>query len=365
MKIKDLLGFFELYAPSMIQESYDNSGLAIGNPNNEINSGLICLDITEEIIEEAIQDKHDIVISHHPVIFTGLKKITGKSSIERIVLKAIKNDIAILSLHTNLDNVLNGVNGINAEKLGLKNPEILKPKEGLLKKLVTFCPIDKADQVREAIFSSGAGHIGSYDNCSFNLFGTGSFRGDDSTNPYLGEKGSIHFEDEVRIETIYPVYKEKEILRTLFEAHPYEEVAYDLYPLTNAFNKIGAGIIGELPERMDEKNFLELLKKAFKVKVIKHSKFLNKKISKVAFCGGSGSFLINDAKAKAADVFVSGDIKYHQFFDAEDKILIVDIGHYQSEQYTKELIFSIINKKFTNFALRISESITNAIDYYI
>ncbi len=365
MKIKYLLELFELYAPSFLQESYDNSGLLLGNPGSGIKSGLVCLDITEEIIDEAITNKDDIIISHHPLIFEGLKRITGKNSIERIILKAVKNDIAILSLHTNLDNVLRGVNGINAEKMGLLNIEILKPKEGLLKKLVAFCPKDNVEEVREAIFNAGAGNIGNYDKCSFNIQGTGSFRGDDSTNPYVGKKGSIHYEEEVRIETIYPVYKEKNILDALFQSHPYEEVAYDLYKLTNEFNQAGAGITGELPDTISEKKFLDLLKDTFNLKVIKHSKLLNKDIRKVAYCGGSGSFLINDAIRNGADVFVSGDIKYHQFFEAEDKILIADIGHYESEQYTKELIFRIINKKFPIFALRISESITNAIDYYI
>jgi hypothetical protein len=245
----------------------------------------------------------------------------------------------------------------------LKNRKILAPKKEILRKLVTFCPVDHAEKVRQAIFNAGAGHIGDYDNCSFNAPGTGSFRGSDESNPFVGEKGKLHYEDEVRIETIYPIYLENSILKALFDAHPYEEVAYDIYYLGNKFERVGAGMIGELENEMNETDFLNMLKQRFNSACVRHSKLLNKQIKKVAVCGGSGSFLIRDAKNAGADIFITGDVKYHDFFEADGKIVIADIGHYESEQFAKDLIYSILNKKFSNFAVLISELNTNSVNY--
>ncbi len=363
MIINDLVKSLENLAPLSLQESYDNSGLLIGNLNAEIQKVLITLDVTEAVLQEAIEKNCNLIISHHPVIFKGLKSITGKNATERIVEIAIKNDIAIYAIHTNLDNVDQGVNSILCDKLGLKNKRILAPGKGLLRKLVTFCPVDDAEKVRTALFEAGAGHIGNYDSCSFNTSGTGSFRGSEITNPYVGEKGMLHYENEFRIETIYPVYKEKEILEALFTSHPYEEVAYDIYLLQNEFTTTGSGMIGEPEIPMDEKEFLLSVKKITGAGCIRHSSFLGKEIKKVAVCGGSGSFLIPDAIRAGADIFITADVKYHNFFDAENKMVIADVGHFESEQFAKELIYHVLIENFPNFATLISEINTNSVNY--
>lgn len=363
MLINDVIQTLEELAPPFLQESYDNAGLLVGNQSKALSGVLITLDVTEKIITEAIDKNCNLIVAHHPIIFKGLKSITGKNSIERIVETAIKNDIAIYAIHTNLDNVDEGVNSILCDKLGLVNRRILAPKGDLLRKLVTFCPMSNAEEVRKAIFEAGAGHIGNYDSCSFYTPGTGSFRGLDDSNPYVGEKGKLHYEEEIRIETIYPVYKEKMILNALFSAHPYEEVAYDIYMLGNEFAKVGAGMFGELENEMDAIEFLKKVKEITNIPCVKHSEVLAKKVKRVAVCGGSGSFLINDAKRAGADIFISGDVKYHDFFEAESKIIIADIGHYESEQFAKELIYNVLNKKFSTFAVLISENSTNSVNY--
>jgi len=363
MKIKEIINPLDQAAPIYLQESYDNSGLLVGDPEAIVEKVLISLDLTEEVLEEALNKQCNLIISHHPVIFKGLKSITGKNPTERIVTKAIKNDIGIYSFHTNLDNIEEGVNSILCKKLGLKNKKILSPKKELLRKLVTFCPEDNAEEVRTTIFNAGAGYIGNYDSCSFNSPGTGSFKGSEDTDPYVGEKGKLHYENEIRIETIYPVYKEKGVLNALFATHPYEEVAYDIYHLGNEFSKVGAGMIAETENEMDENEFLAKVKKITQSGCIRHSGLLGNKIKKVAVCGGSGSFLIRDAIRAGADIFLSGDIKYHDFFEADKKIVIADIGHYESEQFVKELIYKILNKKFPTFAVLISEMNTNSVNY--
>jgi len=363
MQLQEITKELERLAPLPYQESYDNAGLLIGKPNQEISGVLITLDVTEAVLKEAQSKKCNLIIAHHPLIFKGLKSITGRNSIERIVEDAIKNNIAIYAIHTNLDNVDGGVNDILSKKIGLINTRILYPKPDLLRKLVTFCPTNYAEKVREAIFSAGAGEIGNYYNCSYNSEGEGTFRGSENTSPFVGEKGKLHFEKELRIETIYPAYKEKAIVSALKNAHPYEEVAYDLYPLANEFNGVGAGMIGELENELDETVFLENLKNITGTTVIKHSGFLGKKIKKVAVCGGSGSFLINIALGQKADLFITGDIKYHEFQQAEGKMIIADVGHYESEQFAKELIYRILIKKFSNFAVLISEINTNTVNY--
>ncbi len=363
MRIKDIVKPLEEIAPVCLQESYDNSGLQIGYPDQEADKVLITLDITDEVVEEAIQKGCKLIISHHPLIFTGLKKITGKNYTERLVSKIIKNDIAVYAAHTNLDNAAQGINEILGKKLGLINLKILHPKKDLLRKLVTFCPTEHAEKVRTALFTAGAGHIGNYDSCSFNTPGTGSFRGLENSNPFTGETGKLHFENEIRIETIYPIYKEQDILKALFSSHPYEEVAYDIYPLNNTFSRVGAGMIGELEREADEIEFLKIIKKTIGAKIIRHSGLTGNKIRKVALCGGSGSFLIPEAVKAGADIYITGDIKYHDFFDAEKKILIADAGHFETEQFAKELIYSILIKNFPTFAVLISEINTNPISY--
>lgn len=365
MQIKHITQYIESIAPLPFQESYDNCGLIIGHPEDEISGVLITLDITEEIVDEAIIRKLNLIVAHHPIIFGGLKKLNGKNYIERCVAKAIKNDIAIYAAHTNLDGVFGGVNSKICEKLQLQNCRMLIPMQNFLKKLVTFVPLNDAEKVRQALFAAGAGNIGNYDSCSFNQSGLGSFKGNDQTNPYIGKKNQLHFEEETRIETIFPKHIQNKVIQALLEAHPYEEVAYDIYPLDNDFTQGGTGMIGELAEPMNELDFLKNLKEIFNCQVVKHTQLLGKPIRKVAVCGGSGSSFLNKAIAQNADIYISGDFKYHQFFDAEQQIIIADIGHYESEQFTKEVFYELLTKKIPKFAVHLSEISTNPVNYLI
>lgn len=363
MKLKQITDYLEKIAPLSLQEQYDNSGLITGDAAAEVSQALVCIDCTEEVLEEAIQKGCELLISHHPVIFKGLKKLTGATYSERALIKAIQNRIAIYAMHTNLDNVQGGVNAMLCEKIGLINCRTLLPKKNVLKKLFTFCPPDKADEVRQALFAAGCGQIGEYDECSFNTEGFGTFHAPGNTNPYVGKKNKQNKEQEIRIESVYPVHAEREVLKALFASHPYDEVAYDIVALENSSRKIGAGMIGELKEEHDEMDFLKEVKANMNTACIRHTKPLGRKVKKVAVCGGSGSFLLQDAISSGADVFITSDLKYHQFFDAEDKILIADIGHYESEQFTKELIARFLKEKFSTFAVHLSEINTNPVNY--
>ncbi|WP_256010894.1 Nif3-like dinuclear metal center hexameric protein [Desertivirga xinjiangensis] len=365
MKLSELTSYLEEIAPLAYQEDYDNSGLIIGDPDAEITSALISLDCTEAVVDEAIEKNCGLIISHHPIVFKGLKKFNGNTYVERVVMKALKHDIALYAIHTNFDHVLDGVNSMICDKLGLKNCTVLSPKTGLLKKLVTFCPLSHAEIVSDALFSAGAGSIGRYSECSFNTEGIGTFKAGSNTDPYVGEKGIRHQESEISIETIYPSSIERKVLQALFQAHPYEEVAYDLYPLSNGFQEVGAGMLGHLDAEMPEADFLQLVKKNLHATVVRHTAVRNKAVRKVAVCGGAGSFLLKQAISAGADVFVTSDYKYHEFFDAEGKIIIADVGHFESEQFTQQLLFDIIRKKFANFALHLTTVNTNPINYLI
>lgn len=371
MKINKVTAILDKLSPLAYAEDFDNTGLLVGNPEAELSGILVTLDTLEDVVDEAIAKNCNLIVSFHPIIFSGLKKITGKNYVERVVLKAIKNDIAIYSNHTALDNARYGVNDKICEVLGLQNKKILLPKKNTIKKLTTFVPINAIDTVRNALFAKGAGSIGNYDSCSFNIEGEGSFRGNEASNPTLGERGTLHFEKEIQLGVTYPMHLEKNILKALFEAHPYEEVAYEITTLDNVNQHIGMGMIGELEHTLSESDFLNHLKIKMHAKGIRHSKFINKKIKKVAVLGGSGSFAIDAAKAAEADAYVSADFKYHDFFKAEKEILLADIGHYESEQFTKELLYSFLTKKITNFApalsedkIMISEINTNPVSYY-
>ncbi len=363
MKLREITDHLESIAPLAYQESYDNAGLICGHSEMDIKGALICLDSTEDVIDESISLGCNLVIAHHPIVFSGLKKFNGKNYVERVIMKAIKNDIAIYAAHTNLDSVSNGVNAKIAEKLGLSNCRILSPTKNNLKKLITFCPTDKAADVRWALFEAGAGNIGNYSECSFNSEGVGTFKAGNDTNPYIGEQGVQHQEKETKIEVIYPAFLEGRLLKALFKAHPYEEVAYDLIALSNSHQQVGSGMIGELEVECSEMEFLKQVKEKMKAGVVRYTPLTGKKVKTVAICGGSGSFLLKDAIQNGADVFVTADFKYHQFFDAENRIVIADIGHFESEQYTSELFYEILKKKFNTFALHLSKINTNPINY--
>ncbi len=364
MKIQEIIQEIEAFAPLSYQESYDNVGLLVGDAALNCSGVLFSLDCTEAVIDEAIEKKCNLIVSHHPVIFSGLKKINGKNFVERTVLKAIKNDVALYACHTNIDNVIEGVNAKIAEKLNLEKINVLNGKSGTLKKLVTYVPSTHHQTLLNALFEAGAGHIGNYSQCSFNLEGKGTFKGGNNSNPFIGKANTLSIEPEIRIETIFSAYQQSSILATLMANHPYEEVAYDIYGLENKHARIGSGAIAELKEACSEIEFLEQLKGKFGIKTLKHSPFLGKKLKKVAICGGSGKFLMHDAIKAGANVFITGDLKYHDYFEADGKILLVDMGHYESEQFTPEIFYSIITNKFATFAVHLSKVNTNPVNYF-
>lgn len=365
MYIKDVLDHLEILAPTAYQESYDNAGLITGSAAWEVTGILITLDCIEAVVDEAIAKGANLVVAHHPIVFKGLKSITGKNYVERTLLKAIKNDIAIYAIHTNLDNVMMGVNGMIAKKLDLVNVRILVPKKETLTQLVTFVPPSHASSVLDALHQAGAGQIGEYKNCSFQVAGQGRFTPGEHANPMIGKAGESETTDEERIEVLFPTFLERKIIKALKSSHPYEEVAYYLTALANENQAVGAGMIGDLGTPMEGNEFLIYLKSKMNLTVIRHTKPLAEKIQRVAVCGGSGSFLLNSAIQSGAHAFVSADFKYHEFFDADNRIMIADIGHYESEVCTKELLKDYLTKKFSNFAINFSETVTNPISYLI
>jgi dinuclear metal center YbgI/SA1388 family protein len=364
MKIKEVIEYLENIAPLTYQESYDNSGLIIGDDSNEITGVLICLDSTEEVVEEAVLKKCNLIIAHHPIIFGGIKKINSQNYVGRTIVKAIKNNISIYACHTNLDNTKEGVNKKIADKLGLLNLSMLQPKPDTLKKLVVFVPKENAEILKKALFDAGAGEIGNYNNCSFTSTGIGTFKPLVGANPQVGTINKLHQSNEEKVEVVFQVPLQNEVVKAMLGSHPYEEVAYEIYTLSNTNRYIGSGMIGYLPHEIEEVAFLENVKKVMKANCIKHTQLLNKKVLKVAVCGGSGSFLLKNAIAQKADIFITSDFKYHEFFDAEKSIIIADIGHYESEQYTIELIGELLIKKFTTFAIRFTEINTNPVKYF-
>ncbi len=364
MNIKALCDFLESYAPLAYQEDYDNSGLIIGRSETELKKGIVCLDCTEAVVDEAITTGANIIIAHHPIVFGGLKRFTGKSYVERVVMKAIQHDIAIYAIHTNLDNVKLGVNNEIANRIGLQKRQILAPKEGEIRKLTCYCPNEHVGVLRDALFAAGAGQIGNYSECSFTSTGEGTFKPGHRSNAYIGEKGIRHYEPETCIEVIFPQHLQSEIVQNMINHHPYEEVAYQISRIENPNQEVGSGMIGMWEQSGNLEDFLAHCKKQFKTGVIKHTADLGKKIEKVAICGGSGSFLTKVAIAQGADVLFTSDFKYHQFFDAEAKIVLIDVGHYESEQFTMDLLLEIIQNKFPTFALSLTKINTNPVFYY-
>tara|TARA_R110002073_G_scaffold40547_5_gene115041 strand:+ start:143332 stop:144528 length:1197 start_codon:yes stop_codon:yes gene_type:complete len=363
MTVKDITTAIEEIAPIHYAEDFDNVGLLVGSYSTEVTGVLVTLDTLENVIDEAIAEKCNLVVSFHPIIFSGLKKINGNTYIERVVLKAIKHDIAIYAIHTALDNSIKGVSAKMAEMLALDNTEILLPKMGTIKKLTTYVPNNDAEKVRKALFDAGAGAIGNYTDCSFNLQGQGTYRGNENSNPTIGKKGVFHTEGETFVSVLFEKHLERNILQTLFKNHPYEEVAYDIVTTDNAHQHIGMGMVGTLANEMTEQDFLAFLKKQFNLKCIRHSKLLGKPIKKIAVLGGSGSFAIEAAKGVGADIYISSDLKYHEFYKAENQLILADIGHYESEQFTKNLLADYLTKKFLNFAIVLAKSNTNPINY--
>lgn len=359
--IRQITALIEELAPLQLQESYDNAGMQVGDDSLPATGALLCVDVTEEVVDEAIQLGVNLIIAHHPLLFRPLKRIVGSNYVERVVMKALRNDIAIYAAHTNLDAV--AVNHVWAQKLGLSQLQVLQPIRNMLYKLVTYVPIAQADHLKEALFAAGAGTIGAYDCCSFTSNGVGSFRAGDDTHPYCGEKGVIHHEPESRVEVILPAYLKSRIVRALLESHPYEEPAYDLIPIANDYTQAGIGIVGNLSHPVSARQLLQQVKEQTQCSVVRHNTLPDKMVQRIALCGGAGSSLIGAALAAKADVFITGEIGYHQFFGYENQIVLAEIGHYESEQHTKDIFCEVITKKIPNFALYYTTVETNPIKY--
>ncbi|WP_086478001.1 MULTISPECIES: Nif3-like dinuclear metal center hexameric protein [Arenibacter] len=364
MIIKEVIAHLEELAPLGQAEDFDNVGLLVGEYHTPVTGILVTLDTLENVVDEAISKQCNLIVSFHPIIFGGLKKITGANYVERVVLKAIRHNIAIYSMHTALDNSKQGVNAKICEVLAIQEPRILIPKKAFLKKLTTYIPQANAEQLRQALYQAGAGHIGNYSNCSFSLDGTGSYKPNEHANPHLGKIGETHYEQETQINITYTKEKESQILAALFKNHPYEEVAYEIQSLDNTHQHLGMGMYGNLEKPLKEEAFFDIIKEKMNVSCIRHTQLLGKEVQKIAVLGGSGSFAISAAKAVNADVFITSDIKYHQFYEAENKIVLADIGHFETEQFTKNLLVDYLKKKIPNFAISLSESLTNPIKYY-
>jgi len=364
MKIKELVNTLDAFAPLDYAEDFDNVGLIVGDSNNDIKGVLVSLDTTEEIVDEAISKGCNVIVGFHPIIFSGIKKLNPSNYVNRAVIKAIRNDIAIYAIHTALDNAFHGVNDVICSKLGLKSRDILMPQSQTIKKLTTYIPKANAGKLREKLFEVGAGNIGNYSHCSFNIEGQGSFKGEEGSNPVVGQKGKTHYEDEIQINITFAKHLEGKVLKKLFEQHPYEEVAYEIETLDNRNQHIGLGMTGNFEKAINENEFFDLLKNTFGTPVLRHSEKLGKPIQKIAVLGGSGASAIPKAILSGADAFITADLKYHDFFKAENQILLVDIGHYESEQFTKDYLYSFINENFTNFAVVLSNLNTNPVQYY-
>ncbi len=365
MQINEVIKVLEKLAPPAYQEDYDNSGLLTGQPGWECKGVITCLDVTEAVINEAVEKGCNLVVAHHPIIFKGLKKLTGKNYVERTLVSALKHDIAIYAIHTNLDNVKNGVNFRLAEKLGLTDLKILQPRGSRLQKLITFVPMEQAESLRSALFAAGGGTVGNYSECSFNSEGIGTFKAEAGSQPFIGEIGKRHEEKETRVEVIFPAYLQRRIIEAMQEAHPYEVAAYDILRLENSSADVGSGVIGVLDTPLSQVEFFNRVVSVFNIPVIRHTQALGKPFKKVAVCGGAGSFLLPNAIAAGADVFITSDIKYHEFFDAEENLVVADIGHYESEQFTIDLLFDILRQNFPNFAVLKTGVYTNPVSYFI
>lgn len=363
MVVQDVINHLHDLAPLAYAEDFDNVGLLVGDKNQSITGVLITLDTLEAVVDEAIEKGCNLIVSFHPIIFKGLKKLTGKSYVERVVIKAIQHKISIFAIHTALDNAFQGVNSIICDQLNLKNKQILMPQKGTIKKLTTYVPKANANDLRQSLFKAGAGNIGKYDNCSFNAEGIGTYKGNKDSNPVKGERGTLQEEEEIQLSLTFQKHLESKVLKTLFEAHPYEEVAFEITTLENTNQHIGMGMIGELDQAQSEQDFLQFVKDKMKASSVRHSRKLNKPVKKVAVLGGSGGFAIGPAKASGADIFITADLKYHDFFSAENDIVVADIGHYESEQFTKKFLVDYLSKKISNFAIILSNTNTNPVKY--
>lgn len=365
LELAEIIQAIEEVAPISLQENYDNSGLIVGNSQMQISSALLALDCTEEVVLEAINKGCNMVISHHPIVFSGLKRFNGNTYVDRAIQLAIKHDVALYACHTNLDNILhNGVNHEIASKLGLIPQRVLSPKKNTLLKLSVSVPFEYKTAVEQAIFNAGAGHIGNYKDCGFTWTGEGTFTPQAGANPFDGTLNQFSKIEEQKFEVVFPSYLKRKVLDALFFAHPYEEIAHELVALENEVKSIGSGLICQFREPMSQSEFLAHLKKSMELETFKYTRSENKTIHRVAICGGSGAFLISKAKQEKCDAYITSDVKYHEYFDAENDLLLCDIGHFESEKYTVSIFAEILSKKFPNFATIFAHTNTNPVQYY-
>lgn len=363
MKIKEIVSHFESIAPTSLQEKYDNSGLQVGSAEQDIERALICVDCTEDVVNEAVEKNCGLIISHHPLIFDGLKRLTGSDHVQRTILKAIKNDIALYAIHTNLDNVIEGVNGRLADVLGIKAERVIRPMTDRLLKLCVHVPVANFEKVRNALFAAGAGVIGDYSECSFSVKGQGTFKPEEGAEPSTGQIGERESVEELRLEVILFKWRKRQVLAAMNAAHEYEEVAYELVELGNEHLGLGSGLLGSLPEPISEDAFIDLVKSKLMVPFVRHSAKLGTSVQRIAICGGSGSFLLEDAIALGADAFVTADLKYHQFQEPDNQLLMIDAGHYETERSTMQLLRDLMVEKFPKFAIHLTETVSNPIHY--
>jgi dinuclear metal center YbgI/SA1388 family protein len=365
MQVSELVRHIEQLAPPSLQEAYDNAGLIYGNPEMELTGVLIALDATEAVIEEAIRKNCNLVLSHHPIVFSGLKRINEKHYVDRALVKAIRHQIALYACHTNLDNTIHGVNGAIAAAFDLQQVSILAPKSGQFIQLSVYVPNTHLDQVKSALFEAGAGKLGNYAACSFSSTGLGSFTPIEGAQPHIGSLGIHTTVEETKLELIFPVWAQSKVVQALHQAHPYETPAYNLFTINNVNPEIGSGVMGYLPKAISELDWLAQVAKTCQVPVVRHSPLLGKQIEKIAICGGAGSFLIKQAQSLGADALLTADLKYHEFFEANNQILLTDPGHFESEHFTIDLLYKIIQEKFPTFAVLKSSIRTNPVHYYL
>lgn len=367
MLIKEIIDAIESIAPLPLQEEWDNCGVQVGPTDNECTGVMVCVDCTPVVVEEAIAMNCNLIVSHHPLIFGGIKQLTGKTEAERCVINAVTAGLTIYSSHTALDNSPNGISHRMASLLGLEDVDVLVPREADQLKLVAYVPVSKLDDVRLALFDAGAGAIGNYDFCSFATDGRGSFRALDGANPYVGEVSQLHFEDESRLEVLLPRWKRRDVELALRQVHPYEEPAYEFSEVVAASRPAGSGCVGHLPQPMTVAQLALFAKERFGCQAVRlscyHGDPMVHTVRRVAVCGGAGGSFIGAVKRSGADAYITADLRYHDFVDYGKRLALIDVGHFNSEQCAKEIFYQLICEKFPNFAVHTSKNEKNPIQY--
>ncbi len=356
--IGDLSSALESVAPSLYAESYDNVGLLVGRSEWKCEKVLVALDITEAVVQEAIEKGVQAIVAHHPVIFGGIQRLTGEDTAQRAIELAIKHSIALLACHTNLDAIEGGVSYRMAQAISLVNVRTLQPRSGLLWNLIVYVPAESAETLLEALWEAGAGKMGAYDECAFRSHGLGSFRPKEGAHPHNGVIGERAFADEIRLELLVPEGARKKVHQCMMEHHPYEEIAHSWLKHDGVHHSVGFGAIGQW-DACDWPEAVRRIKTAFGVASFRHTMPIASDYRTVAVCGGAGADLLAQAKSQQAELFITSDITYHRYFGADDRLVFIDIGHWESEQHAMELLIDIVREKFPNFAVLKSETNTN------